>query len=172
MASRKPTKQKRYRWTPETAPAHFDSLSRERQRDFERAFVKIRRGEVSLRSASKEFKIDRENLTAYVRAFGDVEVKRGRPMRILEDKRPVSINVITKDGEIAIEATGEGAFIAREHRKALNDARKFRDRSKLLPWRRKFLKDRDGKRYELLASLDTFFELFPPDEFNPASIYA
>jgi hypothetical protein len=172
MTKRKPAKPKRYRWTPATAPSQFDAMNRERQRDFERAFVKIRRGEISLRTAAKEFKIDRENLTAYVRAFGAVESKPGRPLRILEDRRPVSVNVVTDDGEIAIEATGEEAHIARQHREALNAARKFRDRSKLLPWRRKFVRDREGKRYDLLSSLDKFFELFPPDEFNPASIYA
>lgn len=163
---------KRYRWTPETAPAKFEALSQERQRDFERALVKMRRGEISLRAAAKDFKIDRENLSAYVRAFGDVKARPGRALKVTKDRRPVSVKVITPDGEIVIDATGEEAYLSRQHRDALNTARKFRQRSKLVPWKQKFITDREGNAYELLSSLDRFFELFPPDEFNPASIYA
>ena len=172
MVKQKLVRPKRYRWKPDTAPGHFEALSRERKKDFERAFVKIRRGEISVRAASKEFRIDRENLTAYVRAFGQVETKPGRRLRILEDQRPVSVNIITEEGEVAIDTTGEVAHIARQHREALNTARKFRDRSALIAWKGRTVRDREGQRYELLSSLDSFFELFPPDEFNPANIYA
>lgn len=172
MARKSSTKRKRYRWTPDTAPERFEALSKARKRDFKQAFLKVRRGGLSLRRAAKEQGIDRENFTAYVKAFGDVDIRPGRRARIVKDNRPVTINIITREGEVEIKATGEEAYLTREHRKDLNAARKRRDRSLLEPWRGKVLKDREGNSYELLSSLDRFFELFPPDAFNPASTYA
>lgn len=165
-------KAKRYRWTQETAAERFNALPIDKQKDYAQAFIRIRRGEASVRAAAKAMQVDRENLTAYVRAFGDVEAKPGRPIRIKRDNRPVSFKVITPSGEVLIDATGEDAAIAKAHREALNQAKKLRDRSKLLAWRGKFIIDRNGVKHPFLTDLDRFFELFPPDEFNPASIYA
>ena len=163
---------KRYRWTPETAPERFHSLSTERQKDFEQALAMMRRSGVSGRVAAKAKNIDRENLMAYVRAFADIEVKPGRSIRVVRDNRPVSFKVITPDGEVLIEATGEDAMIAKAHREAINQAKKLRITAPLLPWRGKFIADRHGTKHQLLADRERIYELFPPDEFNPASIYA
>ena len=163
---------KRYRWTPATAPERFNALSAERQKDFEQALAMMRRSGVSGSMAAKAKNISRENLMAYVRAYADVEVKPGRAIRVVRDNRPVSFKVITPDGEVLIDATGEEAMIAKAHREAINQAKKLRVNAPLLPWRRKFITDRKGVRHQLLADRERIYELFPPDEFNPASIYA
>lgn len=163
---------KRYRWNPETAPERFNALSAERQKDFEQALAMMRRSGVSASMAAKAKNISRENLMAYVRAYADIEVKPGRAIRVVRDNRLVSFKIITPDGEVLIEATGEEAMIAKAHREAINQAKKLRVTTPLLPWRGKFIADRHGTKHQLLADRERIYELFPPDEFNPASIYA